>query len=631
MTQPKHPILGWVLRSFMAAGLGMGRHGGLHWGLVRGPLLGLLLIGVLVSAGAASATIYVAMPDRALLEQADLVAEVTVLNKLGSLAGTPAATDYLAVVNRTVKGIPGRQTIVLRSPGGSSMEGDELAISGAPELRSGDRLLAFLYAEGGNRYSILHLGLGAFFRHETDTGVLALRSLTGTTLLDFDLEPTSDPGRDYEGFIDWLARRQRGQIEPASYFRRGEAAAASDGGIGPAVEPFRLTKVNRKPLRWFEFDDRKTIPWKIRSTDSNGTQSQFTQSLKTWSRCPVDLRLVGGTGSTNGLSRSDGTNALIFGDPKKNVVGIFSCTMGGVLAAGGIWFDPSSTGTYKGMKYIRIREADIVINDGTECLLSTNKTAAAELFTHEIGHTVGIDHSEKSDATMAAFFHNDGRGSSLRSDDIKALETLYGTCSSGDGGGSEPEPDDPEPAAALVPPSNLRAMAPKAKLVRLRWNDNSKDETAFQIWRRIKAKRWKLWQTVPANTKVLTSDQVRPGTPYTFRVRALRGREASEYSNEAQVKTPANRLAAPSELTVEATSPTEGVLTWKDTTTGEAKFLIERKQGDDEWQPWKSADANSTSKEFGDGVSGATYSFRMRAKKAAKFSKYSNIATVTMP
>ncbi|HEX7182374.1 MAG TPA: matrixin family metalloprotease, partial [Thermoanaerobaculia bacterium] len=52
-------------------------------------------------------------------------------------------------------------------------------------------------------------------------------------------------------------------------------------------------------------------------------------------------------------------------------------------------------------------------------------TAAEELFAHELGHTLGIDHSEVDEALMRPYIHNDGRGASLRADDRAALAALY--------------------------------------------------------------------------------------------------------------------------------------------------------------------------------------------------------------
>jgi hypothetical protein len=55
-----------------------------------------------------------------------------------------------------------------------------------------------------------------------------------------------------------------------------------------------------------------------------------------------------------------------------------------------------------------------------------------EITTHELGHTVGLGHSQFSDATMFGFAHYDGRCASLRQDDREAIVFVY---PGGTGGG----------------------------------------------------------------------------------------------------------------------------------------------------------------------------------------------------
>ncbi len=582
-----------------------------------GLMLAALVFLVLCSAAPSRAVTYVQMRDEALYEQADAIADIVIVRQLPELAGRAPETQYYAAVENVIKGRLVSSTIVLTSLGSPSLEGGKLIVPGAPRFEDGDRVLAFLAGDGDRGYRLLHVGLGAFFKVGTGRRAVALRRFAGATLLDPDLQPAVELVRNYNGFVNWLDRRGRGIKRAPDYFLTRQSALTA---------PYRLVRVGGMNVRWFEFDDGKTVNWRILNSAFSNTQPQFVEALKVWSRDPVSLHLASGTNSKAGLLRSDKVNAIIFGDPNNSLPGTYTCPAGGIVGLAGFWFS-NLTGRWEGRTYRRIREADIVINDGADCLLNNNRRGTAELYTQQIGFSLGIDASNNPNATMSTNLHNDGRGAFLTADDIAALEALYGKA-------SDPEPEEPDPGPEpeqVARPTKLKVKTPKANVVRLRWKDNSKDETGFEIWRRIGDKKWKLWKIKGATKKSLKATDVKPGATYSFRVRARKDDLFSQPSNEVTVTMPLKRLASPEDLAAEATSSTTGTLTWSDKTSGEKLFQIERKEGDGEFGTWMTADANTTSLDFDDGMSGATYTFRMRAKKGSIVSEYSNEASVTMP
>ena len=146
----------------------------------------------------------------------------------------------------------------------------------------------------------------------------------------------------------------------------------------------------------------------------------------------------GGTNSSAlGFSADDGLNAVLINDPLGDIPGSFNCSTGGVLAYGG--YSYSGTHTYKGITHVTIREGDIVMQDNADCaFLGFSQSFGAQVFAHELGHTVGFAHScgdaasgtcvpgsPQDEALMRASAHNDSRGAQLGTDDINAVVRLY--------------------------------------------------------------------------------------------------------------------------------------------------------------------------------------------------------------
>jgi fibronectin type 3 domain-containing protein len=97
------------------------------------------------------------------------------------------------------------------------------------------------------------------------------------------------------------------------------------------------------------------------------------------------------------------------------------------------------------------------------------------------------------------------------------------------------EDPDAEPPAA---PSDLAAGAVSSSQIDLTWQDNSSDETGFEIQRHAGDGQWATVHTAAANALAWSNTGLQPSTAYHYRVRAIKtSAPASGWSNTATAAT----------------------------------------------------------------------------------------------
>jgi hypothetical protein len=156
-------------------------------------------------------------------------------------------------------------------------------------------------------------------------------------------------------------------------------------------------------------------------------------ALQAWNNVPgTRIQLVnGGQTSFSGRNFSDNTNVISFGDPQGIIPDPVGCA--GTLAVTYIQFSSSPNKVVNGINFKQLFQADMVFNNGFDCFLS-DLLNLSEVAGHEMGHAIGLAHSSENpletnldlrDALMYYQAHGDGRGASVRSDDIKAVQLVY--------------------------------------------------------------------------------------------------------------------------------------------------------------------------------------------------------------
>ncbi len=184
---------------------------------------------------------------------------------------------------------------------------------------------------------------------------------------------------------------------------------------------------------------------------------------------------------------------------------------------------------------------------------------------------------------------------------------------------------------APAAPTKLGASAVSYSAINLAWTDNATNESKFEIEQSANGTTFtKIAEVNPDVTKYSVTG-LKPNTKYYYRVRAANVTANSAYSNVADATTQTYNLAAPSNLSATAASTSQINLAWKDNSSGETDFEIERSSDGANFSKIATVTANTVS--FNNtGLSENTkYYYRVRAydKAMATYSGFSNVADAT--
>lgn len=127
-------------------------------------------------------------------------------------------------------------------------------------------------------------------------------------------------------------------------------------------------------------------------------------------------------------------------------------------------------------------------------------------------------------------------------------------------------------------PSFLTTTASTVNSITLQWNDNSTNETGFEIHRAtVSGGTFTLVTTVPSNstaTATYTDGSLTPNTSYFYKVRAVNGVSLSAFTSEVSRATLADIPAAPSNISFTPLSFNKVRVRWTDNSNNETGFRV---------------------------------------------------------
>lgn len=168
--------------------------------------------------------------------------------------------------------------------------------------------------------------------------------------------------------------------------------------------------------------------------------------------------------------------------------------------------------------------------------------------------------------------------------------------------------------------------------INLVWNDPSYQETGFRVERCAGATctNFAVVSSPAANVLSFNNTGLVPSTTYRYRIRAVYGTKLGAYSPIITATTRA-RPIAPNSLVVQVLSGTQVRLTWRDASSDETNFSLERCAGASctNFAVIATLAANTTTFTNTGLVAGTTYRYRIRGYRNPDYSAYSNIVQAT--
>lgn len=405
----------------------------------------LTLIALLVFAAGAHASTFSIPSDDDLIIGARAIVRGNVLSVHSQLDDqTGRIFTYIRIrIREVLKGQITQREIVLKEEGGQVGSRGSI-IYGTPVFEKDERVLLYLDTWRDGSLRVYQLFLGKFsINYDPARGeqtVIRTAPDRNTTIIQSESQGRGVSATSRMEFTAYRAMikkklravRERSQSFDEQYYKNTPMLAQPPEYIHDGIELApQYTFLGSPPPRWFEPDVGDPVIFFVNPDGAPNAQvfDDVSAAMSAWSTVPgCALRVING-GSDGSCSPRD-KNTIVFNNCDGQFPPSPSCAV--ILAIGGVGWDASQTKVINGITFIRAATGHISFNPYASCVFGDH-CSIREITTHELGHALGLGHSQFSDATMFGVAHFDGRCGSIRQDDINAITFVYPSAGGGPG------------------------------------------------------------------------------------------------------------------------------------------------------------------------------------------------------
>lgn len=417
-------------------------------------------------------------------------------------------------------------------------------IPGAPRFADGERILLFLDRRDDG-YIVTDFALGFFAFADDDAGHrLAMRAESEIAGWNLDGSVHHEQRRDAERFLTFIRDAVAGRpakvdsyvVETKPVAKESRSIAATSIKPAPNVVytatqytiPWATGTEGGSPARWATFPSAVNFNRGNNcSGATNNGSDNITTSMGMWNNdasSNINYVLTTTNSNTNGsVEAGDGVNNVVF---EKNLGSAYSCAGGGLLGFGAVQTS-SGTNSVNSETFDSTTEGDVSMNQGVCACVGTLGNNFNSALAHELGHTLGLRHADKSrdnsqactnfgsyDCSSSAIMTATvtfGSSNALLAWDQRAIALIY--------------PNGAAPSA----PTNVVATAASATSVSITWTASA-GATSYTVYRSSNNSTYASVGTPATNS--LTDSTASANTAYMYKVTATNGNGTSGDSNK---------------------------------------------------------------------------------------------------